>query len=185
MPQPDLSAAEPLGRPVAKISLERLFEDEESPLLGFAYGFVRRREIAEDMVQEAFLRLHRHWAEVENPRAWIYRATRNLCLTWIRDHKRETPMREDQPPDTTALEPAPPDRALDQLEALGTLRSLLAELDEADREIVRLKYAEGMRYKQIAERTGLSVSNVGYKLHHILRGLAGSLRQSGVHHSGT
>lgn len=185
MPKPERSATEPVKRPVVKISLERLFEDEESPLLGFAYGFVRRREIAEDLVQEAFLRLHRHWAEVENPRAWIYRATRNLCLTWIRDHKRETPMEEDQLQNTADHDSAPPDNALVQLEARGTLRALLADLDEADRELVRLKYAEGLRYTEIAEQTGLSVSNVGYKLHHILRGLAGSLRQSGISNSET
>ena len=184
MPQFQRSPTEAIKkRQVAKPSLERLFEDEESPLLGFAYGFVRRREIAEDLVQEAFFRIHRHWDEVENPRAWIYRATRNLCLSWIRDHKRETEMDETEQEKTADHKSAPPDAAVEKLEAIGTLRALLADLDETDRELVRLKYSEGMRYKQISEQTGLSVSNVGYKLHHILRGLAGSLKQTGIHSS--
>jgi len=180
MPQSKHRATAPLTIPMAKISLERLFEDEESPLLGFAYGFVRRREIAEDLVQEAFLRLHQHWGEVENPRPWLYQATRNLCLTWIRDHKRETPMDENDLQNTADPDSAIPDKALIQLETRGTLRSLLAEFDDVDRELIRLKYTEGMRYTQIAEHTGLSVSNVGYKLHHILHDLAASLRQSGI-----
>ena len=81
---PANAVKDPLADPSPeRPSIEQLFEQEESPLLGFAYRFVRRREIAEELVQEAFLRIHRHWSEVQNPRAWIYRATRNLCLTWI------------------------------------------------------------------------------------------------------
>ena len=185
MPQFQRNPAGQLKPPVEKPSIERLFEDEESPLLGFAYGFVRRREIAEDLVQEAFFRIHRHWETVEKPRAWIYRATRNLCLSWIRDHKRETEMDDERQQNTPDPNAEQPDKALAKLESVGTLRALLAELDETDRELVRLKYSEGLRYKQISEQTGLSVSNVGYKLHHILRGLAGSLKQTGIHNSGT
>ncbi|MFT4641695.1 MAG: DNA-directed RNA polymerase specialized sigma24 family protein [Verrucomicrobiales bacterium] len=51
-----------------KPTLEALFEVEETPLLRFAHGIVRRRAVAEEMVQEAFMRLHSHWEEVEKPR---------------------------------------------------------------------------------------------------------------------
>ena len=140
MPQTRRSSTGSVKRPVAKTSperpsIERLFETEESPLLGFAYGFVRRREIAEELVQEAFFRIHRHWADVENPRAWIYRATRNLCLSWIRDHKRETEMDDEQQSKTSDPDTAPPDRAVAQLEAIGNLRARLADLAPADREL--------------------------------------------------
>ena len=184
MSQIQPSRRQALDQPVAKPSLEDLFEAEESPLLGFAYGFVRRREIAEELVQEAFFRIHRHWDEVENPRAWIYRATRNLCLSWIRDHKRETPIDDHEHENTTDPDHAAPDETVARLEAIGNLRALLADLAPADQEIVHLKYTEDLRYTQIAERTGLSVSNVGYKLHHVLRGLASSLRQTGIDSSG-
>lgn len=162
-----------------KQSLEALFEDEEGYLVRFAYGFVKRREVAEDLVQEAFFRLHRHWDGVEKPRAWIYRSVRNLCLSWIRDHRRETEM-EDPDIYTADDATAAPDETLGRLEATGMVRLFLAELAEEERELVRLKYHEELRYAEIADQTGLSVSNVGYKLHHILRDLATSLRQAGV-----
>ncbi len=171
--------AAPPQKPQRSTTIEQLFADEESPLLGFAHRFVRRREVAEELVQEAFLRTHKHWPQIENPRAWIYRATRNLCLTWIRDHARETemdPEQNDAAPDPDAPRP---DRATERIEAVGALRSLLAELPEADRELVRLKYTEDLRYKQIADRTGLSVSNVGYKLHHLLKNLATDMQSAG------
>ena len=56
----------------------------------------------------------------------------------------------------------------------------MEELKEQDRELVRLKYFEDLKYKEIADRTGLSVGNVGYKLHHILKQLADKLRQLGI-----
>ena len=43
-----------------------------------------------------------------------------------------------------------------------------------------MKYFEGLKYSQISQRTGMSVGNVGYRLHHILKGLADSLRRAGV-----
>ncbi|MEO7099421.1 MAG: RNA polymerase sigma factor [Luteolibacter sp.] len=160
-----------------KPTLRQVFAAEESPLLRYAYSLVGQRETAEDLVQEAFLRLHENWADVTNPRAWLFRSIRNLALNHLRDHKRETTLEtgrewESQSPD--------PEQALGKLEAIGTLQLLVAELHEDDRALISLKYHEGLKYDQISERTGLSVGNVGYKLHHALKNLADSLRRLGV-----
>ncbi len=167
-----------------KPSLEALFAAEETPLLRFAHGIVRRRAVAEEMVQEAFMRLHRHWEDVEKPRAWIYRAVRNLCLTHLRDHARETNLdhEPDEPSgaDRQAAESLKPDEALGRLEAVGMVKLLMAELDDKDRRLIQLKYLDGCSYAEIGKATGLSVSNVGYRLHHLLKGLAVSLRQAGI-----
>ena len=66
------------------------------------------------------------------------------------------------------------------MEAAGTLRLILEELSEADRQLVNLKYFESLKYRDISERTGLSISNVGYRLHHILKELAQKLDQLGI-----
>ena len=157
-------------------SLAELFEAEEGSLLGFAIGLVIRRSVAEELVQEAFLRLHRMTEEVENPRAWLYRCVRNLALNHLRDHRRETDLEETDCPGNETL----PDETLGRMEAVGMTRMLLAEMNAADRELVRLKYHEDLKYEEISRRTGLSVSNVGYKLHHLLKELADALRRAGI-----
>ena len=160
-----------------KPTLRQVFAAEESPLLRYAYGLVGQRETAEDLVQEAFLRLHEHWEDVTNPRAWLFRSIKNLALNHIRDHKRETSIETGREWES----PLPdPEQALGKLEAIGTLQLLVAELHEDDRQLISLKYHEGLKYDQISLRTGLSVSNVGYKLHHSLKHLADSLRRLGV-----
>ncbi|MFN7343103.1 MAG: RNA polymerase sigma factor, partial [bacterium] len=60
------------------------------------------------------------------------------------------------------------------------LQLLISELPEPDKTLVSLKYLSGLRYEEIAHQTNLSVSNVGYKLHHILKSLATSLRHLGI-----
>lgn len=170
----DIAGADARPKP----TLETLFQDEEGPLLGFAYGFVGRREVAEELVQDGFLKLHQHWETVENPRAWIYKAVRNLCISHIRKHKRET-VTDDAHGDTPDAEPKP-DEAMGRLEAIGQVRLHLAELPASDRELIRLKYVEDLRYADIGKKTGLTSGNVGYRLHHLLKNLATSLRQAGI-----
>ncbi len=160
-----------------KPTLRQVFEAEESPLLRFTFGLVGQREVAEDLVQDAFLKLHAHWDDVANPRAWLFKTVRNLALNHLRDHKRETPLENSD----HYQNPGPdPDRSLGRLEAIGTLQLLVSELEPGDRQLIALKYHENLKYDQISQRTGLSVGNVGYKLHHALKNLADSLRRLGI-----
>lgn len=160
-----------------KPTLRQIFEVEETPLLRFAHGLTGVRETAEDLVQEAFLRLHQHWAEVQQPRPWLYRCLRNLAINHLRQRKRESPLDETREWESPT---APADHDLSRMEAVGSLRLLVSELDDEDRQLLELKYREELKYDQIANRTGLSAGNVGYKLHHLLKGLADSLRRMGV-----
>lgn len=161
----------------AQSAFRRVFESEESPLLRYAYGLVGQRETAEDLVQDAFLKLHAHWREVQQPRAWLFRCVRNLALNHLRDHRRETELDPDKEWQSDAEDP---EQVLGRMEAVGTLQLLVAELEPEERKLIILKYRENLKYDQISERTGLSVGNVGYKLHHALKRLADSLRGLGI-----
>jgi RNA polymerase sigma factor (sigma-70 family) len=162
------------------MTMGELFACEESPLLRFAWGITGRRALAEEAVQEAFLRLHTHWNDVQNPKAWLYRCVRNLSLNELRDRSKETSTAE--PPeegDGSLL----PNEQMARFEASGILRLLVAELPPLDKTLIDLKYHEHLGYAEISRRTGLGVGNVGYRLHHILKTLAEALRRSGVESS--
>ena len=177
-PRPSLHTVRaPSGTSQAKAGLLAVFEAEEAKLLRYAFGLVGRREIAEEIVQDAFLQLHEHWDDVREPVPWLYRSVRNRSANHRRDHRLEVIGEVPTEPATTR---EAPDEALRKLEAEGNLRLLVAELDEPDQELIRLKYNEDLKYREISERTGLSVGNVGYRLHHILKLLAGKLHQLGI-----
>ena len=72
LPLPSMAVVLLPARMTAKPdSIVAVFESEESGLLGYAIGLVGRRSVAEEIVQETFLRLHQVWSEVDNPRAWL------------------------------------------------------------------------------------------------------------------
>ena len=162
-----------------KPELADLFIEEECHFIQFAYGIVGQREIAEEMVQEMFYRLHEHWDEVDRPRPWAYKALRNLCISCLRDRKRKGNL-ENEYGELTDQENEEPDQELIRLETNGMVRLFISELTEKDQELIKLKYTEEVSYAEIARRTGLSISNVGYRLHHIIRGLSDSLKRAGM-----
>ena len=56
-------------------------------------------------------------------------------------------------------------------ETIRSLLELVEQLPGRDKEIVTLKFQQGLSYREISDVTGLTVSNVGYVLHHALKEL--------------
>jgi RNA polymerase sigma-70 factor (ECF subfamily) len=129
--------------------------------------------------------LHAQFAEVREPRRWLYRTVHNLALNHRRDAEKIVPFQpsaEEAPnPATEGPDPALlPDEQLLRWEGIGLVRLSLAALDDRSREVVRLKYAEDLSYREIAARTGLECGHVGYLLHHALKTLAAELTRTGL-----
>jgi RNA polymerase sigma factor (sigma-70 family) len=163
-------------------SMEELFSALESPLLSYAFRLLGERVTAEDVVQEAFMKLHAQFAEVREPRRWLYRTVHNLALNQRRQASKIVPLAEPaegQGNDTADPEPLP-DEQIIRWEGIGLVRLSLGTLDERSREVVRLKFNEDLSYKQIAERTGLEPGHVGYLLHHALKAIAAELARTGL-----
>ena len=166
-------------------TIEELFATLESPLLNYALRLNGGRHVAEDLVQEAFMRLHTHFAEVREPRRWLYRTVHNLALNHRRDSAKIIPLQpqrdEADAPVADTADPQPlPDEQIIRLEGIGLVRLCLETLDERSRELIRLKFTEDLSYKEISERTGLKTGHVGYLLHHALKAIATELAKTGV-----
>ena len=165
---------------MSELTLRSLFESEETPLLRYAFSLTGRRAVAEEIVQEVFLQLHSRWDEVDSPKAWLYRSVRNSAFNHLRDNKREVFSNDEVTMPSPNTDDDAPDAMLVRMEAVGALRQSLMELDDSDRQLIKLKYFEGLKYGDISAQTGLSVGNVGYRLHHILKGLAAKLEPLGI-----
>ncbi len=162
----------------ARPGVAELFASEEAALVRYAYGLTGRRATAEEVVQEAFLRLHRQWEEVRQPRPWLYRCVRNLALNEKRDTAREFSGLDTAPAEDP--EAVAPDEELGRHEAVGMLRLLMAEMAAEDAGLIEMKYMRHMSYAGISEATGMAIGTVGYKLHHLLKNLAAALRKAGI-----
>ena len=177
-PMSEASSAPHVSSPA--VTLQEIFAAYESQLLIYAQQLTHQPETAQDIVQQAFLILHSKWAEVRHHKAWLYRTVHNLAMNHLRSQRKIVSMQvgpqhaegaTHAPLEPIDPEPIPPQQ-LEQIEAIGLIHSFLAKLSARERELIRLKFTDELSYKEMASATGLSVSNVGYILHHALRTLA-------------
>lgn len=176
--RPHEPSTEPEGWP----DIESVFSALESPLLGYALRLTQDRDTAEDIVQDAFMKLHTQFEEVESPRRWLYRTVHNLALNHRRDTRRVVRLEPTEPGEANeSTDPQPlPDEQIARWEGIGLVRLTLENMDERTRQLVRLKFEENLSYKEISARTGLSVGNVGYLLHHALKNIGNELTRNGL-----
>ena len=170
--------------PTRPETIEELFAALESPLLSYALRLAGERSLAEDIVQESFMRLHAQFAEVREPRRWLYRTAHNLALNQRRASGKIVPL---EPGDAEGASPADlsdpqplPDEQIARWEGIGLVRLSLDSLDQRSRQLIQLKFHENLSYKEIAARTGLTVGHVGYLLHHAIKAMADELAKNGI-----
>lgn len=166
-------------------TIEALFLELETPLLAHAHRLTGDAAAAEDVVQDAFMKLHAQFAAVREPRRWLHRVVHNLALNHLRAAGRTVPLpmpdADDPSPAAELADPQPlPDEQIARAESLGLVRLRLQNLDERSRELLRLKFHDGLSYAEMAARTGLSPGLVGYTLHHALKTMADELARAGV-----
>src|SRR3989441_9423936 len=163
-------------------TIEELFAALESPLLAYALRLTGDFSAAEDVFQEAFMKLHAQFDEVREPKRWLYRTVHNLALNHRRDAGKIVQLDlsgNEEAAESIDLQPLP-DEQIVRLEGIGLVRLSLETLDERSRELIRLKFNEELSYKEISARTGLSTRNVGYLLHHALKAIADELAKNGI-----
>src|SRR5262249_18354137 len=184
-PMAIMPSDQPGTQPSGAETIEELFAALESPLLSYALRLAGERTLAEDIVQEAFMRLHAEFERVLEPRRWLYRTVHNLVLNQRRRSgtivSLDLPPADCSPPSPETQDPQPlPDEQIARWEGIGLVRLSVETLDERSRELIRLKFTEGLSYKEISSRTGLTVGNVGYVLHHAIKAIADELARNGV-----
>ena len=146
--------------------VERALAEYESPLVGYAYGFVHDIERARDIVQDTFIRLcQQDVAKVKDGlKTWLFTVCRNRALDVLRKESRITSLDESLLLSRES-EIAPPDRALDQAERLSQVMRYLGRLPENQQNVILMKFRDGRSYQEICDSTGLSSGNVGFLIH--------------------
>jgi RNA polymerase sigma-70 factor (ECF subfamily) len=129
-------------------------------MLSIAYRMVGSFSEAEDLVQEAFVRLHEA-GEVDSPKAWLSTVVTRLCI----DHLRSARVRREAYPGPWLPEPVAADPAPDAVAARGETLSmavlvLLETLTPVERAVFVLREAFDYAYDEIAEIVDKSPANV-------------------------
>ena len=142
-----------------------LFRDLREPLGRYLAGLGVSQSETEEIVQETFLRLHRHLntagADAQNLNGWVFRVALNLARDRRRGwHGRNVDSIEDRPEAilASAAGATPEERVL-RLEETRRVRAAWRALPARSRQCLELR-AEGRRYREIAQVLGVSITTV-------------------------
>lgn len=143
---------------------EKEYNDTILPLARQVYSFVLNMtgnpEDSADITQEVMLRLwekRRELKQIEHPKAWALKISRNLCLDWLKKHKPaydDGQVLKNGGYDTDLLQ---------QIEARDTalaVRQIINTLPGNQREVMILRELEEMEFDEIAQITGLGLNNI-------------------------
>jgi RNA polymerase sigma factor (sigma-70 family) len=161
-------------RPINRISglhdrekfIEQAMAEFESPLIGYASTILNDLDRARDVVQDTFTRLcQQDISKVEGGlKAWLFTVCRNRALDILRKEKRTEPL-EDIRWKKVAGPGLQPDEQAEYQERLTRLTLYLGRLSDKQREVIILKFQQGLSYQEIATITGLSTGNIGFLIH--------------------
>ena len=162
---PDSAAEAQVGAALARCAAGdrtalRVIYDAEAPrMVGVARRMLRRQDLAEEAVQDAFLRVWRAAGTFDPQkgaaRSWLYAILRNCAISILRDESRfesDPEAGEDAAPATES--------ALTRLPETSALRRCLEQLDPQRRSVVVLAYVHGLSHGELAGRLNIPLGTV-------------------------
>lgn len=143
-------------------ALRALYDREAPSMIGVAFRIVRRRDLAEEVVHDAFLQIWRKAGQFDpllgSGRTWIYAIVRNRALNVIRDRSREDLVEAGE---LEALaDQDDHEDLLSRLPERDALRLCLDRLDRPRRASIVLAYVGGFSHGEIAGRLGVPLGTV-------------------------
>ncbi len=146
--------------------LERIFAEQQAPLIRYAARLLGDPDRARDVVQDTFVKFMAQPTGAVDGHAveWLFTVCRHRALDILRKEGRMRRFEEGQAERVTAGDPRP-GHTLEQAETQAEILRLIGTLPSNQQEVVRLKFQNGFSYKEISRITALSVSNVGFLIH--------------------
>ncbi len=151
-----------IGTLLAKVAMhdrrafDRLYEKTSPKLFGVALRMMKDRSEAEDLLQEAFVRIWQRAGTFRRGQGsaigWLIALTRNLCIDRLR--KQDLPVAPMEMAEDTPDQNPDPEQVVQQIEARAQIDACLEELETQRADAIRGAYLEGWSYQELAERFG-------------------------------
>ena len=166
-------------------AFEILLERHRKPVFNFILRFVGSRELAEDLLQETFLRVIKGAANYQRKAkftTWLYTIARNLCVDQSRRKKHRKAASLDSPIgkgdensgtllDVVAGDEMPSDRKAVSRQLHETLHNAIGSLSDEQREVFLMREFLDMPFKQIADVVGVPENTVKSRMRYALEKL--------------
>lgn len=164
-------------------AMDLLYDRYNRPVYSFAYRMLGQRELAEELLQEVFLRAWRRASRFSDARgsliSWLLSITHNMAIDELRKQQRRPRKAESEEPDALmgslqdAAEPVE-DQAI-QTDRRMQVLAALAELPDNQREVLELGYFSGLTQREISEKLDIPLGTIKTRMRLALRKLQDSV----------
>ena len=164
-PAPDRAVEAQLAAAIARCAtgeraaMRVIYDIEAGRMVGVARRILRRQDLAEEAVQDTFMRMWRAARSFDpakgSARTWLYAILRNCAISILRDERRF----ENDPDAGTDAAPAA-ETAMARLPETSALRRCLEQLDAQRRTVVVLAYVHGLSHGELAGKLGVPLGTV-------------------------
>jgi RNA polymerase sigma-70 factor (family 1) len=155
-----------------------LMEFISDDLFLFAMGFVRKKEIAEEIVSDVFVKIwetRSNLTEIENLKAYLFVSVKNSCISHIRKNRKENLVSLDGLNNFLVPAVECPESEYINAEKLNEIYDAIKQLPPKCRIVFSLAKFNGLKYKEIAEVMEISEKTVNNHLVFALKKLSDSL----------
>jgi RNA polymerase sigma factor (sigma-70 family) len=146
-----------------KLALKQLFDRESPRMIGVAERILRRRALAEEATQDAFVILWKRASSFDatlgSGRTWLYTILRNRSLNILRDESRTDLSGEDHQLEQVSEEDDP-ETVVMKLGEASRLRACLEKLEPDRRQAILLAYVRGLSHGELAGKLGIPLGTI-------------------------
>lgn len=140
------------------LAKENIYRDYHSKVLGYIRSKINNLQDAEDLAADVFVKVYEKYDSFDDTKAsvstWIFTITRNAVIDYFRTSKDY-----DEVPETIAADTSVEDEVCNN-DMLDSLAKALRNLEERERDIIVMRYYEGVSLKDIADKMGISYAYV-------------------------
>lgn len=163
-----------------RAAFQELFQKYHRRAYAIAFGVVKRKEDALDVVQDAFIKVHKHIANFQGTSSfytWLYRIVMNLSIDQVRKKRKITEWDDNVAKDDAAgdgallprVENENPSKTAVRRELTEKLNAALDTLPEYHRAVILLREVEGLSYEEMAQILEVPKGTIMSRLFHARR----------------
>lgn len=163
-----------------KQAYAQIINKYKNPLYGTILRMTRNPHDAQDLVQEAFIKVYQQLEKYNGTgsfSSWLYRVAINHCMDEFR--KKRYQMKQSEIDEETVVDQNYPEVVFLKKERSRQLERLIATLPEDERLIILLRYINELSYDEISEMVDIPLSTVRNKLHRAKKKMRHTVKREG------
>ena len=171
------------------LAFDELLLRHQKNVFNYIYFIIRNREMAEDVFQETFIKAittikQGRYTENGKFRAWIMRIAHNLVIDYFRQERSENTVSNDETEIDLLNNANLCDETIEDRLVYGQIledvKKLVLYLPQSQKEVLEMRYYQGLSFKEISEQTGISINTALGRMRYAILNIRKMAEENGI-----